>query len=156
MNNNGNESMLSYIVIIIIILGVVGIIAYIVKDNDNSMDYLNSLTQAGTTISADSQSIITSNLTVKSYMRDKMTYKEVITLANVIMSANSNVGKNGEKILIRFNGENVDVEKIAEKLSENEKYKAYLANDIKSNSYENAAYYEDGAIKNIWINKIEN
>lgn len=157
MNNDGkDESILSYIVIFILIFGVIGVIIYIVKNNDNSMEFLNSLSEVGTSISADNQSIVTNNLTIKQYMRDKMSKKEVQMLMKVVISSNNNAGNNGEKITIRIDGNECSPEDVEAKLEDGANYKAYFANQTKSNSYSSAAFYDDGAIRTIWISKIEN
>ncbi len=157
MNNDGkDESILSYIVIFVLIFGVIGVIIYIVKNNDNSMEFLNSLSETKAGISTESQSITTNNLTIKQYMRDKMSKKEVQMLMRVVISSNTNVGDNGEKITIRLEGEECKAEDIEGKLDDTATYKAYFANQTKSDSYSSAAFYADGAIRNIWISKIEN
>lgn len=157
MNNDGKEeSILSYIVIFILIFGVIGVIIYIVKNNDNSMEFLNSLSETSASISADNQSIVTNNLTIKQYMRDKMSKKEVQMLMKVVISSNNNAGNNGEKITIRLDGNECNPEDVEAKLEDGANYKAYFANQTKSNSYSSAAFYDDGAIRTIWISKIEN
>ena len=74
----------------------------------------------------------------------------------VVISSNTNVGDNGEKITIRLEGEECKAEDIEGKLDDTATYKAYFANQTKSDSYSSAAFYADGAIRNIWISKIEN
>ena len=65
MNNGGkDESILSYIVIFVLIFGVIGVIIYIVKNNDNSMEFLNSLSEVKEGISTESQSITSNNKTI--------------------------------------------------------------------------------------------
>lgn len=149
MDNNNSNSILSYVVIFILIFGVLGVIIYIVNTNDNSTEFLDSLSEGGSSITVEKQAIATNNLTIQSYMRDKMSKSEVEMLFRVVASTSSS-----KSITIRIDGIGYDTDSALDLIDESKKYKASFMNNTKSDSYESAAYYEDGSIKNIWLTEV--
>lgn len=156
-----STGLLSLIVILILIFSVLGVIIYIVKDSQQDMSFLDSLSDGTTTASVrgDNQAITTNNITIKGYLYGGKNLKkdQLQTLTNAIY--NSNVNDQNEAISIIFNGstytftKRADIDTFLNDLTDSDTYSAKFANDTRSDDYAQAAYYSDGAIKNIWISK---